>query len=198
VVITGTSTGITTVQELIAAAKAKPGQLKFASAGIGTGSHLGTAKFNLATGIDAIHVPAKATDSITDVISNIAMGEAAFMIAPIPLSVNFIREGKIRALGVSGTKRSPLLPEVPTIAEAGVKEFNFPIWYGVWAPAGTPQIVIEKIAKDIARALSAADLKEWIVNHGAETMSMTQTEFTSFVQSETDSAKKIIGATKEK
>lgn len=198
VLITGISSGITTIQELIAAAKAKPGQLKFGSAGIATGSHLAAEKFNLAAGIDAIHIPAGQGDSINDVISHNAAGETVYMIAPIPLSVNFIHEGKIRALGVTGTKRSPLLAEVPTIAEAGIKGFDFPIWYGLWAPAGTPPIIIEKIAKDVARALSTADLKEWIKDHGAETMSMTPTEFALFVQHESDSAKRIIGVTKEK
>ncbi len=198
VLITAKSSGITTVEQLIAEAKAKPGELKFGSAGIGTGSHLAAEKFNRATGINTIHIPAAQTDSISDVISHNAAGETTYMIAPIPLSVTFIREGKIRALGVTGTKRSPLLPDVPTIAEAGVKGFNFPIWYGVWAPAKTPQIVIQKIAKDIARALSAPDLKQWIADHGAETMNMTQSEFDRFVQNESEGAKKIIEATNKR
>jgi tripartite-type tricarboxylate transporter receptor subunit TctC len=198
VLITATSSGITTVQELIAAAKAKPGQLKFGSAGIATGSHLAAEKFNRAAGIKGVHIPAGATDSINDVISHNAAGETVYMIAPIPLSVNFILDGKIRALAVTGKKRSPLLSEIPTIAEAGVDEFDFSIWYGIWAPAKTPRSVIDKIAKDIATALSSTDLKEWLVQHGGETLAMTQSEFAHFVQTESDSAKEIIKASKEK
>jgi tripartite-type tricarboxylate transporter receptor subunit TctC len=96
--------------------------------------------------------------------------------------------------GVSTTRRSALLPEVPTISEAGVAGFNFPIWYGLWAPAGTPAQVVDKLAKDIARALAALDLRDWVARHGGEPMTMTQPEFARFVLSESKSAVQIIKA----
>lgn len=98
------------------------------------------------------------------------------------------------ALGVTTTRRSALLPEVPTIEEAGVAGFDFPIWYGMWAPAGTPAGVIDKLVKDIGRVLAGQDLRAWLVKHGSEPMSMTQAEFTRFVLSETESAAQVIKA----
>ena len=116
------------------------------------------------------------------------------MFAPIELTLPHIREGRLRALGVSSARRSSLLPDVPTIAEAGVAGFDFPIWYGVWAPAGTPAEVVDKLAKDIARVLAGQDLRDWIAKHGGEPMNMTQAEFARFVLSESESAAQIIKA----
>jgi tripartite-type tricarboxylate transporter receptor subunit TctC len=194
VLVAGRSSGIATVGELIATAKAKPNELKFASTGVGTGTHLGIEKFNLEAGIKAVHVPAKAGDAITDVIANTAAGGATYMMAPIQLALIDIRSGKLRALGVTTKTRSHLLPEVPTIAEAGVPGFDFPIWYGVWVPAGTPAEVVDKLAKDIARVLAAPELRDWLEEHGADRMSMTQPEFARFVLKERERAERIIKA----
>jgi tripartite-type tricarboxylate transporter receptor subunit TctC len=156
VLVTGQSSGITTVAELVAAAKAKPGKLLFGSPGIGTGSHLGAERFNLAAGIKAVHVPAPPSDGIAGTIASTVAGQTAYLIAPIPLATAHIRNGKLRALGVTSKRRSPLLPEVPTIAETGIADFDYPIWYGVWVRAGTPQQVVDQLGKDIARALANA------------------------------------------
>jgi tripartite-type tricarboxylate transporter receptor subunit TctC len=192
VLVTGKMTGITTVGELVAAAKAKPGQLKFGSTGMGTGSHLGIEKFNLAAGIRAVHVPARAGEAIADTIANTVGGRTDYMLAPIQLALVEIRAGRLCPLGVSTRKRSSLLPEVPTVAAAGVVDFDYPIWYGVWTPAGTPAGVVDKLARDIARALAAPDLREWLAKHGTDPMSMTQPEFARFVLSESESAARII------
>lgn len=194
VLVAGKSSGINTLGELIATAKAKPGELKFGSTGVGTGTHLGLEKFNLEAGIKAIHGPAKAGDAITDVIANTVAGGATYMMAPIQLALADIRAGKLRPLGVTTKNRSNLLPEVPTISEAGVPGFDFPIWYGVWVPAGTPAGVVDKIAKDIARVLAEPELRAWLEAHGAERMSMTQPDFASFVLRESESAKRIVKA----
>jgi tripartite-type tricarboxylate transporter receptor subunit TctC len=194
VLVTGKLTGITTVGELVAAAKEKPGQLKFGSTGTGTGTHLAIEKFNLAAGIKAVHVPAQPGDAITETIASAVAGRTDYMLAPIQLALIDIRAGRLRPLGVSAKKRSPLLPEVPTIAEAGVADFDYPIWYGVWTPAGTPAGVVDKLAKDIARALATPDLRDWLVKHGADPMSMSQPEFARFVLSESESAARIIEA----
>ena len=142
VLITGKATGITTVGELIAAAKSKPGQLKFGSRGVGAGTHSGAEKFDLAAGIKTVRVPAGRNDAIADVVARTIAGDTTCMFAPIEITLPHIREGRLRALGVSSARRSSLLPDVPTIAEAGVGGFNFPIWYGIWAPAGTPAEVV--------------------------------------------------------
>jgi tripartite-type tricarboxylate transporter receptor subunit TctC len=194
VLVAGKSSGIATLSELIAAARAKPGELKFGSTGVGTGTHLGLEKFNLEAGIKAVHVPAKAGDAIADVIANTVAGDATYMLAPIQLALADIRAGRLRPLGVTTTNRSNLLPEVPTIAEAGVPGFDYPIWYGVWVPAGTPAGVVDKLAKDIARVLAAPELRVWLEEHGAARMSMTQPEFARFVLKEAESAERIIKA----
>jgi tripartite-type tricarboxylate transporter receptor subunit TctC len=194
VLVAGKSAGVATVGELIAAAKAKPGELKFGSAGIGTGTHLGVEKFNLAAGIKAVHVPARPADSNADTIANAIAGRTTYYMAPISLALPQIRDGKLIALGVSTARRSALLPEVPTIAEAGVAGFDFPIWYGLWAPAGTPAGVIDKLVKDIGRVLAGQSLRDWVTKHGGEPMNMTQPEFARFVLSESESAAQIIKA----
>jgi tripartite-type tricarboxylate transporter receptor subunit TctC len=124
VLVAGTSSGITSVRDLIAAAKAKPGELKFGSAGIGTGTHLGAEKLNLATGIKAVHVPG---DTTPEAIADTVAGRTTYLITPISYALADIRAGRLRALGVTTNTRSPLLSEVPTIAEAGVTGFDYPI-----------------------------------------------------------------------
>jgi tripartite-type tricarboxylate transporter receptor subunit TctC len=194
VLVAGRLAGVTTVGGLTAAARAKPRQLKFGSAGVGTGSHLGIVKFNLAASIQAAHVPARPGDAIADTIANTVAGLTDYLLAPIQLVLVDIRAGRLRALGVSTKKRSVLLPEVPTIAESGVGGFDYPIWYGVWTPAGTPAGVVDKLANDIARALAAPDLREWLAKHGTDPMNMTQPEFARFVLSESESAARLIEA----
>ena len=194
VLVAGKLAGITTVDELVAVAKAKPGGLRFGSSGLGTGTHLGVLKFNLEAGIKAVHVPAQKGDTIADTIAHTVAGRTDYLLAPIPLALADIRAGKLRALGVSTKKRSYLLPEVPTIAEAGVAGFDYPIWYGVWVPAGTPSGVVDKLAKDIARVLATPDVRDLLAKHGADPMNMTQPEFARFVLSESESAASIIEA----
>jgi tripartite-type tricarboxylate transporter receptor subunit TctC len=191
VLVASKSTGITTIGELVAAAKAKPGKLKFGSAGLGTGTHLGAEKFNLETGIKAVHVPG---DTMPQAIADTVAGRTTYLIAPISYALGDLRAGKLRALGVTTKSRSHLLPEVPTIAEAGVPGFNFPIWYGVWVPAGTPAAVVDKLTKDIARVMAAPELRAWLEEHGADRMTMTQPEFARFVPKESESAERIINA----
>jgi len=194
VLVAGKAAGVTTVAELIAAAKAKPGELKFGSTGIGTGTHIGIEKFNQAAGLKALHVPPLPSDSNADTIANAIAGRFAYYLVPISLALPHIRDGTLVALGVSTARRSTLLPEVPTIAEAGVAGFDFPIWYGIWAPAGTPTGVVDKLAKDIARVLAGPELRDWIAKHGGEPISMTQPEFVHFVQSESEGAARLIEA----
>jgi tripartite-type tricarboxylate transporter receptor subunit TctC len=194
VLVAGKAAGVTTVAELIAAARAKPGELKFGSTGIGTGTHIGVERFNQAVGIKALHVPPLPSDSNADTIANAIAGHFTYYLVPISLALPHIRDGTLVALGVSTTRRSTLLPEVPTIAEAGVAGFDFPIWYGIWAPAGTPTGVVDKLSKDIARVLAGPEVRDWIAKHGGEPITMKQPEFARFVQSESDGAARLIKA----
>jgi tripartite-type tricarboxylate transporter receptor subunit TctC len=190
--VAGKPAGVTSVGELVAAAKAKPGELRFASTGLGTASHLGAVKFNFEAGIKAVDVLPRPTDSIADVLTGTIEGRTAYMFAPFSITLSPIHDGKLLPLGVSTARRSTLLPEVPTIAEAGVAGFDFPFWYGIWVPAGTPVRVVDKLAKDIARALAEPNMREWLAKHGADQMNMTQPEFARFVHSESASAARLI------
>jgi len=194
VLVAGNLTGFTTVGQLIAAAKAKPGNLKFGSTGPGTGTHLGVVRFNLSAGIEAVDVPPQPTDAIADIVAGTIEGRTTYVIAPISIVLAPIRDGRLFPLGVTTVRRSTLLPQVPTIAEAGVAGFDFPIWYGIWVPAGTPAGVVNKLSKDIGRALTGPDLRDWVTKHGGEPMSMTQPEFARFVQGESESAAQLINA----
>jgi tripartite-type tricarboxylate transporter receptor subunit TctC len=188
------ASGITTLNELIAAAKAKSGKLKFGSTGLGTGTHLGIAKLNLMADIRGVHVPAQAGEAIADVIADAVAGRTTSMMVPIQLALAEIRAGNLIPLGVTTKKRSSLLRNVPTISEAGVPGFDHPIWYGVWVPAGTPANVVNKLAKDIARATTEPDVRERFAKDGADPMSMTQPEFARFVASESESAAHLMKA----
>ena len=194
VLVAGRATGVTTVGGLIAVARAKPGELKFGSTGIGTGTHVGGEIFNQAAGIKVLHVPPSPNDSNADTIANAIAGRFTYCLVPISLALPRIRDGALVALGVSTARRSTLLPEAPTIAEASVARFDFPIWYGIWVPAHTPTGVVAKLVNDIGRVLTGPDLREWIAKHGGEPMSMTQPEFVRFVESESQVAAQLTKA----
>lgn len=194
VLVASKTAGVKTIGELIAAAKAKPGELKFGSSGIGTGTHLGAEEFNRAAGINAVHLPAGPTDAIADGIANLVAGHEAYRLAPISLVLPAIRDGRLIALGVTTARRSVLLPEVPTISEAGVAGFAFPIWYGIWVRAGTPAGVVDNLVNAIGRALAGRYMRDWIAEHGGEPMHLTQPEFARFVLSESEKAAQIVEA----
>ena len=186
--------GFRTLTALIAAAKAAPGKLRFASTGVGTGTHLGALKLNLAAGIQAVHVPARQGEAVAEVIASTVAGRADYQLVPIQFALTYIRAGALVPLGVTGAERSPLLPDVPTIGEAGIAGFEFPIWYGLWAPAGTPAGVIEKLARDIRRVLATPAVRDSLATHGATPMLMTQCEFAQFVLSESRVAARLVRA----
>jgi tripartite-type tricarboxylate transporter receptor subunit TctC len=194
VLVTGRVTGIATFGELIAMARSRPGELRFGSTGTGTGTHVGVEKLNQAAGIKTLHVPPSATDTNADTIANAIAGGFTYYLVPISLALPHIRDGALVALGVSSARRSTLLPEIPTIAEAGLAGFAFPIWYGLWVAAGTPTRVVERLASDIGRVLAGPDLREWIARHGGEPIRMTQTEFARFVEREAGFAAELMKA----
>lgn len=164
--------------------------------GEGTASHVGGAELSLAIGLNATHVPPLPTDAIADLLAHTAAGRTDYFLAPIPTALPAIRSGNLIALAVSTTRRSSLLPDVPTIGEAGVPSLDFPIWYGVWAPAGTPPDVIARLSRDITQALASVELRDWIIEHGAQPMTMTQPEFAQFVQSEGKRTARLVKADK--
>jgi len=191
VLVVAPSTGIKTVAELIAEAKQKPGQLNFGSAGTGSGTHINGEKFKLAAGIDVVHIPYKGTpEALTDTIA----GRVTYFFSPISAALPFVRDGKLVALAVSTAKRSGALPNVPTVAEAGLQGFDYSLWVGMFAPAGTPADVVDKIARDVRTVAQSADVKERFAALGAEQMPMTPSEFKQFVDGEIADSAKVVKA----
>jgi tripartite-type tricarboxylate transporter receptor subunit TctC len=191
VFITGRQTGISSVRDLIGLAERHQGEITFASMGVGTGSYVGASELSTAVGLRAKHVPPLPSEAITDVLHQMIAGRAQYMLAPIPTALPAIRDGSLLALGVSTSRRSLLVPEIPAIAEAGVPKFDFPIWYGVWAPAATPVNIVKRLAVDIQSALASAEMRAWLQAHGAEPMRMTQQEFARFVARESKRASRM-------
>jgi tripartite-type tricarboxylate transporter receptor subunit TctC len=182
------SLGVKTVQELIALAKSKPGQINFSSAGNGSGTHFAGEMFKQSAGIDVVHIPFKGIpESLTDTIS----GRVQFTMAPIASSVSLIKEGRLRALAVSSKKRSAIYPEVPTIAEAGLSGFEWDSWGGILAPAKTPRAVINKLNREIVRILALPDIGERLRALGAEPMPSTPADMDSFVAKQLQLATQI-------
>jgi len=191
VLVVAPSTGIKTVADLVRAAKEKPGALNFASAGNGSGTHINGEKFKLAAGIDVVHVPYKGTpEALTDTMA----GRVTYFFSPISAALPQVREGKLTALAVSTAKRSSVLPDVPTIAESGLSGFDYNLWVGVFAPAGTPIDLVEKINRDVLGALASPEVKDRLAALGADAMPMAPPEFRKFVQEEIGESRKVIRA----
>lgn len=191
VLIVGVDTGWKTLKDFIAAAKAKPGQLNFSSAGVGSGTHLNLEKFKLMAGVDVTHIPYKGTpEAIGDTIA----GRVCCYFAPITAAVPHVNGGKAIALGVSTAKRSALLPNVPTVAEAGVPKFEYNLWVGLWGPPNMSADVANAINRGVQRALTSDDLKDRLLNLGASPMLMSPAEFTQFVRREFEDSQRIIKA----
>lgn len=172
---------IKSVQELIAAAKAKPGFLNYASAGVGSATHVNAEKFRNATGIQVTHIPFKGTP---ETIVETTAGRVDFMFTPVLSSIPSIRENRMRALAVSTAKRSSALPDVPTVAEAGVPGFVFDFWIGLLAPAKTPRAIVNKLNAEVAKALALPDVKERMAKLGAESLPMTPEQFDAYIKDE--------------
>jgi tripartite-type tricarboxylate transporter receptor subunit TctC len=152
------------VKEFIALAKQKPGQLNFGSTGLGSGPHYGAALFNLTADIKAVHVPYRGSpESLTDLMA----GRVQYVLSPVLAVAPLIRGGRLLALGTTTAQRSPALPDVPTIAEAGLTGFEYEGWYGMLAPANTPRPIIDQLATEIRHTLEFADVKERIAAQGA-------------------------------
>src|SRR5438105_1015834 len=191
VLVVAPAAGFKNVADLIAQAKQKPGQLNFGSAGQGSGTHINGEKFKLAAGIDVVHIPYKGTpEALSDTIA----GRITYFFSPISAALPFVRDGKLTALAVSTAKRSSVLPNVPTIAESGLPGFDYSLWVGLFAPAGSPADVVEKIAADVRAVSQAADVKERFATLGAEPMPMTSAEFKRFVETDITDSGKVIKA----
>ena len=189
VLVVHPSLGVHSVTELIALAKEKPGQLNYASAGIGSFQHLGGELFKLTAGINMVHVPYKGGGpAMTDVLG----GYTKIMFSSMVQTTPFVLNGQLRALGTSGARRNPALPDVPTIAEAGLPGYEATNWWGIVAPAGTPPEIVEKLHTEIAAVQESPKTKEQFAAQGADIVQMTSAEFGTFIEKEINKWERVV------
>ncbi|HXF87574.1 MAG TPA: tripartite tricarboxylate transporter substrate binding protein [Xanthobacteraceae bacterium] len=172
---------VNSIKELIALAKKEPGKLQYASAGVGSFQHLGGELFKLEAGVDLLHVPFKGGGpSMIDVIG----GHTKIVFSSLVQTTPHLKSGKLKALATGGDKRSPVLPDVPTVAEAGVPTYRAVNWWGIVAPAGTPQPIVAKLHKAIGEVQNTPAVKEQFAREGADIVQMSPEEFGKFIQTE--------------
>ncbi len=177
------------LREFLALAKAKPGELNYASSGPGTPYHMAGELLKAMAGVDIVHVPYKGSAGArTDVLG----GQVQMMFDAITTMAPNVRAGKLRALGTSGKVRSAVLPEVPTVSEAGVPGYDAVIWLGIMAPAGTPRAIIERLNNEITRATNSPEMKEQWAKQGAVSMSMTPEEFARYLREDIEKWARIV------
>ena len=169
------------LKEFIALAKAKPGELNYASSGPGTPYHMAGELFKAMSGTDIVHVPHKASGEARN---SVIGGHVQMMFDAITTMAPNVAAGQVRALGTTGTKRSPLMPDVPTIDEAGVPGYDATIWLGIMAPASTPKDIVDKLNSEINKVIARPDVKENWAKQGAVPMSMTPAEFDKYLRAD--------------
>ena len=189
VLVVHPSVKATTVQELVALAKSKPGQLNYGSGGNGSAANLATEYFKMQTGTSLLHIPYRGTaPAVTDLVG----GQIQVLFTGAPAVMGQIKSGQVRALAVSSPKRMDALPDLPTVADAGYKNFEADQWYGVVAPAGTPKDIVAKLNSQINQSLNSAELKTRLNNEGAVATPNTPEVFGSLIQSEIARWKPVI------
>jgi tripartite-type tricarboxylate transporter receptor subunit TctC len=181
VMITHPSVPATTLAEFIAYARANPGKLNFGSGGLGTSNHLAGELFNLRTGAGLIHVPYK---GVNLAMNGVLAGEVHLVFIGVPVPAPHIKAGRLRALAVLARERSPLIPEVPTAAEAGLADFDVTTWYGILAPAGTPRPIIQRLNAELRKMMAAPEIKERLAAMGTEPLTSTPEEFGAYIKRE--------------
>jgi tripartite-type tricarboxylate transporter receptor subunit TctC len=178
-----------TLKDFIALAKAKPGTLNYASSGPGTPYHMAGELFKAMAGVDIVHVPYKGSSGArTDILG----GQVQMMFDAIPTMAPNVQAGKLKALGTSGKVRSSVLPDVPTVSEAGVPGYDAVIWLGIMAPAGTPRAIVERLNQEITRSANAPEMKAAWARQGAIAMAMTPDEFGRFLREDIEKWARIV------
>jgi tripartite-type tricarboxylate transporter receptor subunit TctC len=189
VMVTSPTGPYKTVKDLVDAAKAKPEKIPFASAGVGGAAHLAAEYFNQTAGLKMIHIPYKGSP---EAIRDASVGIVSYYMAPINTAIGLIKDGKIKALGVSSAKRDASLPDVPTIAEQGMPAFSIGLWFGMWAPAATPQAIVKKLNAEVNRVLKLPEVKTQYATLGIDPVPMSPEESAKFVRDEIATYKKIV------
>jgi tripartite-type tricarboxylate transporter receptor subunit TctC len=179
------------VKELIALAKARPGELNFATYGVGSGSHMAGELFKSIAGIDMTSISYK---SSTQGVTDLAGGHVHLMIHSAPVVLPLARSGKLRALAVTSAKRSPVAPELPTMAEAGVPNYELSVWFGMVAPAGTPSAIVEKLNREIVSLLNAQEMRSAMLKQGFDPNPSSAEELSRYIRSEVERYTRIVKA----
>jgi tripartite-type tricarboxylate transporter receptor subunit TctC len=188
VMVVNPSRGWKSVADVIAAAKAKPGQLNYASAGTGSATHMNAEKFKLRAGIDAQHVPFKGTpEALSDVIG----GRNDWFFAPLSAALPLIKDGKLQALAVSTAQRTPSLPAVPTTIEAGVPGSDYTLWVGLIVPSATPAPLVKRLHEEALKAIASPEVKTRLAGLGADPFTMEPVAFNTYIKAEMESAAAI-------
>lgn len=191
VLVVHPSKGWKTQAELIAAVKAQPAKFNYASAGVGSGTHLNAEIFRLQSGIDALHVPYKGTP---DAMNNVIGGSNDWFFAPLASALLLIRDGRLQALSVSTKTRASNLPEVPTSIEAGLPASDYTLWVGMIVPSGTPAAVVKRLNEEAHKALASPELKERMAKLGADPFPMSPDAFNAYIKTEMEVAARIVKA----
>ena len=179
------------VQEFVALAKAKPGSLNYSSAGNGTSNHLAGELLKSMAGVDIVHIPYKGSaPALTDLMA----GQVALMFDLVLTAAPHVKSGAVRGLAVTGLNRSSALPELPTVAESGVPGYEVSAWFGIFAPAGVPQPVVQRLNGEFVKALQQADLRQRLASQGAEPLSSTPGEFAAYLRAELDKWSRLVKA----
>ena len=176
------SSPVKSMAELIAYAKTKPGKASYGSQSIGSGGHLSGEIVKAKNGLDLVHVPYKGS---APVLTDLVAGRIDFLFDPITTALPFVKDGKLRALAITSDKRSPLVPDVPTLAELGYVGYDVNPWFGLAAPAGTPRPIIDRLNAEFAKATNDPEVVKRLADQGIEAMSMTPEQFAAFIRSET-------------
>jgi len=191
VMVVNPSRGWKTVQDLVAAAKAKPGSITYGSAGVGTATHISAERFRLSAGFDAVHVPYKGgPEALTDVLG----GRIDFYYCPISTAIPLVRDGRLLALVVSTPARAAAMPDVPTSLEAGYPNSDYTVWYGVFMPAKTPRAIVEKFHDNTAKVLRMPSMREKLAQLAVDPMPMMPGDFDKYVAAEIEANGKLIKA----
>jgi len=191
VLVVSPQLGVQSVPDLIRLLKAQPGKFAYGSGGVGSSAHLSAELFKLMAGVDLLHVPYKgAVGALNAVMS----GEVALFLGNLPPAIGHIRNGRVRALGVTTLSRSPMLPEAPTLDEAGLKGFETVAWFGLFAPSGTPAPLIQTIQQAVSRTLTDTEVRKLIDTLGGEPVGSSAAEFRALVSSDIAKWRRVVAS----
>ena len=183
--------GVASVQELVARAKAKPGELNYASPGVATPHHMAMELFKARTGASITHIPFSATGPA---VAQLLGGEVPLMFLPVHVAIAQVKGGKLNALATGGAKRSPLAPDVPTLAELGLRDADTDVWYALWAPAGTAPAIVARIDADMQKALAMPEVRGILTQQGMEVLTSTPEELRARMASDAERWAQVVKA----